>query len=436
MRAKKTISPPPAGPDHPFGFSGQPGEERIGDMGPDELLAWENEGLPGPVRTTDKAEAFADEQLDEVRSLNFPLHWRTWLQSWGYLFDLSVACALLEPRPDDAVLDLAAGTCWASEFLHRLGVRTVALDVSAEMMRRGRARLAADRRIEFRDEAAFVAGRAQELPFARSSFDGLVCFNALHHLPSYAQALGEIHRVLKPGGRAVFSEPGAFHAREAVSQSRMREDGVLEKNVPLLLIRRLAEEAGFARMRVIPLRDAAEYAFDFAAGPADRPALERMWRDTLVLGPAEHARFMLEKAPGRAPDSCLPPAQLVRHLRARITIVGAPDRVRKGDVVVIGLRVANEGAVIWRAKGRRFGGQVTCGLKLCTEADAVIRDDLGRTPLPSDVGPGEEIRLDIRFRADLNPGRYLLRFDMVVEGVTWFEPHGSPAPRRPLEVTA
>jgi hypothetical protein len=36
--------------------------------------------------------------------------------------------------------------------------------------------------------------------------------------------------------------------------------------------------------------------------------------------------------------------------------------------------------------------------------------------------------------ADLAPGVYELRYDMVVEGVTWFEFHGSPCPRRALEV--
>jgi len=76
-----------------------------------------------------------------------------------------VACELLGPRPDDLVLDFAAGTCWATELLGRVGVRTISLDLSLEMMRRGRARLASDSRLVFRDEAGFVVARGQALPF-------------------------------------------------------------------------------------------------------------------------------------------------------------------------------------------------------------------------------------------------------------------------------
>src|SRR5438067_377390 len=83
--------------------------------------------------------------------------------------------------------------------------------------------LGADRRLVFRDEAEFVVARGQALPFADDTFDGVLCLNALHHLPSYAAALREIRRVLKPGGRAVFSEPGTAHAVQPLSQFRMRE---------------------------------------------------------------------------------------------------------------------------------------------------------------------------------------------------------------------
>src|SRR6185436_11926354 len=99
------------------------------------------------------------------------------------------------------------------------------------MMRRGRQRLAADSRLVFRDDAAFVVARGQTLPFADGAFDGVLCLNALHHLPSYADAFAEIYRVLKRGGRAVFSEPGTAHAVEPLSAFRMREHEVLEKRM-------------------------------------------------------------------------------------------------------------------------------------------------------------------------------------------------------------
>jgi ubiquinone/menaquinone biosynthesis C-methylase UbiE len=48
-----------------------------------------------------------------------------------------------------------------------------------------------------------VEGDATAMPFADASFDTVVCFTMLHHVPSPAQQdrmLGEVTRVLRPGG--------------------------------------------------------------------------------------------------------------------------------------------------------------------------------------------------------------------------------------------
>jgi len=404
-------------------------------MSADELAAWENRDVPSIDRATDAAEARADEKQDPTTSLNFPLHWTSAAESWNYLFDFAVACNLLAPRPDDLVLDFAAGTCWATELLGRLGVRTVSIDLSVEMLRRGRQRLAADSRLIFQEDAAFVAARGQLLPFAADSFDGVLCMNALHHLPSYGAALREIYRVLKPGGRAVFSEPGTAHASQALSRFRMREEGVIEKSVSLPAIRRLAFDVGFRRMRVVPLRGSEAYMFDYAAAPADAEPLAEMWRETLSAGPREHARFALHKGEDRPADTLLPAPQLVGQLEARIVPEAVCSVVASGRPFTDRLRIKNEGHVTWKARGRRFGGQVTCGLKICDARGEVLREDLGRAPLSRDVAPGDEIELEIVVPGVLPVGRYELRYDMVVEGVTWFEFHGSPTARRALEVT-
>ncbi len=271
------------------------------------------------------------------------------------MFDFAIACELLTPRPDDLVLDFAAGTCWASELLCRLGVRTVSVDLSVEMMRRGRTRLAADSRLIFREQAAFVTARGQSLPFVDGTFEGVLCMNALHHLPSYAAALREIHRVLKPGGRAVFSEPGTEHAVQPLSRFRMREDGVIEKSVSLSLVRRLAMEAGFSRMRVVPLRSSAAYVFEYAATPADAAPLRQMWDETLRLGPGEHARFVLHKGDDPPADTLLPAHRLIGRLAARIVPEQVSAVVGAGQAFTDRLRITNTGSVTWKAQGDASG---------------------------------------------------------------------------------
>jgi SAM-dependent methyltransferase len=429
-RASSTATPP-----SPFGYSGLPGEDALGTMSREALQAWENADAPSAARASDTAEAETDVKQDITSSLNFPLHWTTTRESWDFLFDGAIACELLAPRPDDRVLDFAAGTGWATEMLARVGVRTVSIDLSLEMLRRGRQRLAADSRLVFREDARFVAARGQALPFGDGVFDGVLCLNALHHLPSYADALAEIHRVLKPGGRAVFSEPGTAHAVEPLSAFRMREHAVLEKRVSLPLVRRLALDAGFTRMRVVPLRASGAYILDYTASPDDSAALDRMWSETLRFSPSEHSRFVLHKGDDPPADTLLPAQQLSGRLGARILITHAADAARAGTPFTVGLRIANTGSVTWRARGRRFGGQVTCGLKICSPDGAILREDLGRTSLTRDIAPRDEIDVEMTVPGVLAPGRYMLRYDMVVEGVTWFEFQGSPCVERALDVT-
>ncbi len=60
--------------------------------------------------------------------------------------------------------------------------------------------------------------------------------------------------------------------------------------------------------------------------------------------------------------------------------------------------------------------------------------DFGRGELDADIPPGGETVTDIALRAPEQPGAYEVEFDMVAEGVAWFEDRGSPVIRRALRV--
>lgn len=96
------------------------------------------------------------------------------------------------------ILDLGCGKGRFAAYLRADGAEVVGLDLSAKML--GRAQ-GLDR----------VRGSALRLPFAASAFDGVAAVEVFEHLPpdQLDNALIEIRRVLKPGGRLVIVDKHA-----------------------------------------------------------------------------------------------------------------------------------------------------------------------------------------------------------------------------------
>ena len=101
---------------------------------------------------------------------------------------------------DKTVLEIGCGAGPAVRRYARSGARTFAVDltkISVERTHKSLKLLNLKGNV-LQSDAAF-------LPFKDNSFDYVLSFGVLHHIPSTEEGLKEVHRVLKPGGKALIA---------------------------------------------------------------------------------------------------------------------------------------------------------------------------------------------------------------------------------------
>jgi len=115
---------------------------------------------------------------------------------------------ILRVGPGDRVLDLAAGTGTSSVSFAASGADVVACDFSLGMLQAGQARLAKSDPLQAktRGRVSFAAGDALHLPFSDGAFDAVTISFGLRNVQGTREALAEMRRVTRPGGRLVVCE--------------------------------------------------------------------------------------------------------------------------------------------------------------------------------------------------------------------------------------
>jgi hypothetical protein len=184
-----------------------------------------------------------------------------------------------------------------------------------------------------------------------------------------------------------------------------------DSDAEMNLARRMAEDIGVDRL-CWEITDHPEdsYSRRFVPGSPDFEAIRHEIWDDNNLGNA---------IPGATP-------------RAKIDVIrwvpdalGVPLRARAGQAVHLQTRVENLSRRPFPAQatyGRRL---VRLGAQLCDANGALINRDFARAWLPRTLEPGGRQDVAIELPALDTPGRYALKFDLVSEGIDWFERCGS-----------
>jgi hypothetical protein len=183
------------------------------------------------------------------------------------------------------------------------------------------------------------------------------------------------------------------------------------------LARTLAADIGVDRL-TWEITDHPEDAYSrrFAPGTPDYQRIRRETWDDSNLGNA---------LPGATPLAAI---EVLTQDPTR-PIVTTPGRL-----ITVRTRVSNLSTRTFPREatyGRRL---VNLGAQLCAPDGRLVALDHARARLPRDLPGGEAVEIPIEIPAPEALGQYLLKFDLVCEGVDWFEKAGSPTTTHPLVV--
>lgn len=168
--------------------------------------------------------------------------------SWSTAAELRAFCAWLELGPGAHGLDVCSGSGGPALFVAReRGCRVTGVDVNAHGVDNAR-KLAEE--LGLGELAQFVtADVTQALPLAPASVDALWCIDSVVHIPDRLALLRQWHRILKPGGKFLYTDPTLITG--IVSKDELELRGALGYFVftPPGVNERLIEQAGLRLVR-------------------------------------------------------------------------------------------------------------------------------------------------------------------------------------------
>jgi hypothetical protein len=161
---------------------------------------------------------------------------------------------------------------------------------------------------------------------------------------------------------------------------------------------------------------------------------ENMFSRRFVPGSEDFRRIEREIWDNNYLGNAIPGATPRAQIDVRTLLPGVPLIARPGKTVTVKTRVKNLSTRPFPAKNSSGRRLVRLGAQLCGPDRTLIELNHARALLPVDVAPQSEVEVPIEIAAPEKPGKYMLKFDLVSEGVDWFENCGSPVTYKTLRV--
>lgn len=189
---------------------------------------------------------FGDQILSAIRKETFETD--IGQNSWITVDEYDRFLSLLRIGEGNHILEVASGSGGPALYAARkTGCRVTGIDASKPGVETASQNAAASGQSE-RAQFQLVDANAR-LPFETNSFDGLLCMDAMNHLPNRLGVLKEWHRVLRIGHRAVFTDPVVITGAVTNEELAVRSSIGSFVFVPPGLNEMLIEQAGLWLIR-------------------------------------------------------------------------------------------------------------------------------------------------------------------------------------------
>jgi ubiquinone/menaquinone biosynthesis C-methylase UbiE len=126
--------------------------------------------------------------------------WDTLRQSFFSENVRTKALAVAGVHAGESAADIGAGTGFITQGLVSSGLKVIAVDPSSAMLETMKTKFSGHAEIEYR------TGEAEHLPIANEVVDYVFANMCLHHVETPAEAIKEMTRVLKPGGKLIITD--------------------------------------------------------------------------------------------------------------------------------------------------------------------------------------------------------------------------------------
>jgi SAM-dependent methyltransferase len=350
------------------------------------------------------------------------------------LINFAVVLQGLRLCPGMQVLEFGAGSCWAARILTQLACKVIACDASPTALQIGRELYSRYPPAGNRPTPEFLIFDGHHIDLEDGSVERVICLDAFHHVPNPAVVLTELGRVLGGGGIAGFAEPGPEHSQAPQSQYEMKTHGVVENDIDIAEIWRLAQRAGFTDIKLAVFNlepyylDLASFE-DFLRG--GRTTREYGWATQAFM--KNQRNFFLYKGEQKPIDS-----RYARGLTGRIDLSPSKVTAKESEPVKIKAVVTNNSSAVWLPRGAGLGA-VLLGCHVRHADSSMLQESYHWQALTAGEGrnivPGETVEVGVEIPG-LARGQYILEFDLVSNDVCWFAINGSQIARVAVEVSA